>query len=182
MDPIASAFAPIIGLPSWNVRQGHGSFVDLEFGKPVLIVEEPKNRLIFIDGAPPQAIVRPARVSGEWNLWMYCCEWSLTLGEIQLAHCESDRIRITRALAVLNGPALTDVFVDPETGTSDFNFDLGCKFQTRPAPPGSYENEPAEQWSLRNPSGAWLTVRGDGTYKIESGAISDEGWERLPSP
>jgi hypothetical protein len=182
VNPISDAFSPIIGLPSWSVRQGHGSFVDLEFGEPVLTVGSPENRLIFLDEAPPRTLVRPARVSGEWNLWIYCCEWSLMLNGTQLAHCESDRVRIARALNVLNGQSLTDLTVDPGTAKTDFSFDLGCTLRTRPAPPGTYEHEPVEQWLIRNPSGVWLTVRGDGGYRLESKeAMSDDtGWKPLP--
>ncbi|RIJ76775.1 hypothetical protein D1871_10435 [Nakamurella silvestris] len=31
-------FAPMIGLPCWLVRRGHGSFVTLEFGSPQLTI------------------------------------------------------------------------------------------------------------------------------------------------
>src|SRR3954471_5716533 len=113
VDPVSSAFGPMLGMPSWLVAQGHGSFVTMEFGEPQLVFETPSIRPLRIEGAPSRARVRRAHVQGQWHLWIYCCEWSLALEDVQLAHCESDDLRILRSLRVLNGQALTAVNVSP---------------------------------------------------------------------
>lgn len=183
MDPIADAFAPILGQPSWLVRKGHGSFVTFEFGKPELEVREPHLGSVHIDGVPPKAMQRSTQVHGQWHLWLYCCDWSLSLGEIQIAHNQSDDITLARALHVLNGQAIASVSVDPGNGATRFAFDLGCTLTTTPAMAGTYSGEPVEQWFLHQPSGHALTVRGDGMYRLELGSTKDEDdrWLALPS-
>ncbi len=39
---LAEAFAPVIGRPCWNVKQGFSNFLTLEFGNPSLVVREPR--------------------------------------------------------------------------------------------------------------------------------------------
>jgi hypothetical protein len=33
-DPVAAAFQSVLGLPSWEVKRGHGSFLTMHFGSP----------------------------------------------------------------------------------------------------------------------------------------------------
>jgi hypothetical protein len=166
MHPIAEIVGPVLGHPSWLVEPGHGSFVTMEFGQPELDVREPESRKVRIEGAPEKTLQRSSFVSGEWHLWIYCCQWSLMLEGIQLAHCESDDITMRRALHVLNGQVLQAVEIEPADGRTRFNFDLGCSLLTAPAEAGSYEDEPVEQWYLFLRSGPVLAVRGDGGYEI----------------
>lgn len=176
MHPVASAFAPLIGMPSWEVKRGHGSFVTLEFGEPILEIGEPSDTLVFLDGAPPRLPTRSAYVHGQWHLWIYCCDWQLTAKQIELAHSESDDIRMARALRILNGQALVSVDVDHNDGSTVFKFDLGCKMATRP-----YDDEPHEQWMMKDPSGCWLSVRSDGRYSQTDGTspVDEQVWHPL---
>ena len=154
-----------------------------EFGEPELEVREPHLGIVHIDGAPPKALQRHTAVHGQWHLWVYCCDWSLSLNDTQIAHNESDDITLTRALRVLNGQAITAVSVDPSSGATHFAFDLGCTLATTPATAGTYSVEPVEQWFLYQPSGHVLTVRGDGKYRLELGSTKNEDarWLALPS-
>ena len=34
------AFAPVYGLPSWQVKHGHDSFLTFEFGEPIVEVHD----------------------------------------------------------------------------------------------------------------------------------------------
>jgi hypothetical protein len=183
VNPLLSAFSPILGLPSWLVAKGHGSFVTLQFGEPQLVIREPRMQPLFIDGGPSRARTRFVHIRGQWHLWIYCCEWSLTLNGVQIAHCESDDVTIARALRVLNGQALTSVESSSADGSSTFAFDLGCVLRTHPAPKGTYSEKPVEQWMLFQPSGDVLTVRGDGQYLVRDGRQpnDDNGWEQLPA-
>lgn len=182
MHPISDAFLPILGLPAWQVRKGHGSFITLEFGEPELTIEEPRVLPVLIDDAKARTMIRHVHVSGQWHLWIYCCAWSLTLDGAELAHCEADDTTIGRALRVLNGQALTSVEVEPADGGTTFAFDLGCALATRPLPDETPNGEPVEQWMLYQPSGAVLTVRGDGQYRLQPGNTpGDDGrWAPIP--
>ena len=125
MSAIAEAFAPMLGLPSWLVRRGHGSFVTLEFGEPRVEISETHLSRVLIEGAPPEAMRRYAFVKGQWHLWIYCCRWSLALNGTLLADNDSEGLRMARALHLLNGQAMTGVTVDPADGSTRFAFDLG---------------------------------------------------------
>lgn len=183
MHPIADTFGPVLGLPSWNVKKGVGSFLTLEFGSPVLTVHEPKPRTVRLgDGEPHTAMTRLTAVHGAWHLWIYCCEWSLTAGGRELASDESSDDAIEGALNVLNGQALKSVTVDPDDGSSKFVFDLGCILTTNPAPSETYGRGPAEQWMLYQPGGQVLALRDDGQYCNEAAEGPPEStWQSLPA-
>jgi hypothetical protein len=180
MHPIAELIEPVLGQPSWLVERGHGSFITMEFGQPKLDVREPRSRKVYIEGAPEKTLQRASHVRGEWHLWIYCCQWSLMLEGIQLAHCESDDVTMHRALHVLNGQVLQAVGIEPSDGRTRFNFDLGGSLLTLPAEAGVYDNEPVEQWRLYLRSDPVLSVRGDGTYKISDRHDKPETWRWLP--
>ena len=174
MTVVTDAFEPTLGRPSWLVRQGHGSFLTLEFGEPVLSVGTPRERPVFLgESLPPRLLCRDSYVRGTWHLWIYCCEWSLTVGRVEMAHSESDDTTMARSLGVLNGQALAQVEVDAQDGSTEFTFDLGCTLSTRPAPEGLYI-DPVEQWMLFQPSGHVLSVRGDGTYNDSLGTAPED--------
>ena len=156
MHPLTEIVEPVLGHPSWLVERGHGSFITVEFGEPELQVREPKPRKVHIEGAPEKTLQRSSFVTGQWHLWIYCCQWSLMLGDAQLAHCESDDVTMHRALRVLNGQELQAVEIEPADGRTKFSFDLGCSLFTLPAEAGVYEDEPVEQWYLYLRSGPVL--------------------------
>lgn len=183
VDPISEAFAAVLGLPSWLVRKGHGSFITLEFGDPKLSVDKPRLLPTFIDGGPARTMIRSAHVQGAWHLWLSCCLWSLRLNGVELAQSESEDHTIGRALGILNGQALTSVEVDPRSASTTFAFDLGCVLATRPSPATTRDEEPAEQWMLFQPNGQVLTIRGDGRFSQHAGNAppDDERWMPIPA-
>jgi hypothetical protein len=176
-----AAFAPLFGVPSWLVSKGHGSFITLEFGSPSLQIDEPRRMPLHITGAPTTALRRLAHVRGQWHLWIYCCDWSLLLHDVQLANNESDDITMNRALQVLNGQALVDVTINRHDAATKFTFDLGCVLETSPSPGHVYGVEPVEQWLLYQPDQNVLTVRSDGSYRLAPGDAAPEGapWSPL---
>jgi hypothetical protein len=144
MHPVSEALRPVLGRSSWLVKHGYGSFITMEYGEPQVDVREPLMLPVPIAGAPTKALQRYAFVHGVWHLWIYCCEWSLLLEDVQLAHNESDDITMDQALGVLNGQVLQAVDIEPVDGRTRFTFDLGCSLLTRPAPSGIYDDA-AEQ-------------------------------------
>jgi len=154
----------------------------MEYGEPHVDVREPRPWPLRIPGAPAKALRRSPFVRGEWHLWIYCCEWSLLLDDIQLAHNESSNVTMYRALRVLDGQVLQAVDIEPADGRTRFTFDLGCSLLTYPAPPGVFD-DPAKQWMLYSYSDAGLvvlSVYGDGTYCITDGAVKRGDEQRLP--
>lgn len=167
-DPIGSVFADLIGKPAWLVQRGYGSFITLEFGEPHLTVTmiEKRNR-------------RLATVTGDWHLWIYCCDWKISRGGERIARSSSREESITKGVAELDGQILTGVEVDPLTAASRFSFDLGGVLETKR---WKNEKDSFEQWLLYGPDGNVLTLRDDARYSWHQAreAPGTETWRRLP--
>ncbi len=156
------AFAPLIGLPCWQVQQGVGSFLTLEFGIPHLRIAEP----LRFRGSEKRRVT----IAGEWHVWIYCCEWVLSNNGRDLVNSDDERADIAEALDVLDGQALESVEIDASNANTTFRFDLGGELSTRRAPTGTYDEEPVDQWLLYQPNGDVLSLQSDGTYTTESGS------------
>lgn len=150
-DPLNTFIGPVLGLPAWGVKQGHGSFLTFEFGEPRLEVVERQS--------PTKGLRRDAHVHGQWHLWIYCCHWRALNDGAQLAWSEDDQASIGRAMAVLNGQKLIEVRVAPEEGRSTFTFDLGGSLETWPYGDDATE----EQWTIQTDTEAFA-YRADGLY------------------
>lgn len=185
VDPIDDLFKPLLGRPSWSVERGRESalfrdrpsMVFLEFGDPVLTIEEPRNWPVHIEGAPAETPGRLTFLRGQWHLTLTSCAWSLTLNSAQLATSLSEGNLIDRALDVLNGQALVAVDIDPHHAETAFEFDLGCILRTYPKPDGG-DAGPSEQWVLASIPSSYLSVRSDGQFKIRpvTESATTSGW------
>jgi len=151
---IEGIFSELYGIPCWNVRQGHGSFVTFEFGTPRLEIGKVVPRKPDDPRSYASRLVYPR---GDWHLWIYCCGWRMAQDGNILAANESTRECIAGACHVLNGQALDAFTCNPARGTSRFSFDLGGKLNT-----GPYDDELLEQWMLHCPDGSVLIYRSDG--------------------
>ena len=173
MRRIKQSFRPVLGLPSWGVENGWGSFLTFEFGEPKLVVREP-----YISDAPTtrvraRAAQRLVYPRGQWHLWIYCCAWKVTVNSKVVAEW-SKKAQSKRAPGVLNGQILTAV--TPLRGGRgwEFAFDLGAKLQTTP-----YDRS-SEQWMLFEPNDKVLSVRADKKYSYGNGARTPNKERWLP--
>lgn len=177
VDPIRQVFAPLLGLPAWNVMRGHDSMLTFEFGEPTLSIREP----VASPSPSPkvQEMLGKRRVSpvGEWHLWIYLCNWHCLSEDRQIASSEASDAAIDQAARALGGQRLMSIEVDPDKGSSTFTFDLGGRLETWPYPEGN-----DEQWSLSRRDGAVFSYRKDGCYCLsDANTLPDE--ERwLPWP
>ncbi|QND73997.1 hypothetical protein [Tardiphaga robiniae] len=174
-DPFYRAVAPLIGLPAWFVRRGHGSFLTLEFGAPSLRIREPK---VSPDNSGKVAALsrrRKVLPRGEWHLWIYCCHWRVLSRGEEIAWSEASDKKISAATSELDGQILTAAEADPAQGTSVFKFDLGATLQTWPYGSGD------TQWMLYMPSGDVFSYREDGSYSSGPGSLPPEQvvWQPL---
>jgi hypothetical protein len=138
----------------------------IEFGTATVEISQPTMCPVYLGDPPLTALRRRTSVHGEWTLTIALCEWELSLDHTVLAHSESVQPFMNRALTVMRGQALSAVSVDAASGASEFTWDLGAVLRTRPAPAGTYDDEPAEQWTLRRPDDQYLAVRGDGRFRL----------------
>jgi hypothetical protein len=153
-------FAPIIGLPCWNVKPGYGTFLTLEFGEPIEHVREP------IESDSKNARVREllakrhVSVHGEWHLWIYGCRWRVFVGEQVVGYSDlegSTKYWMENAAVTVDGKTLTAVALDPQRVTSVFTFSEDTRLETEP-----YDDE-SEQWNLYMPDGYVLCFEADGS-------------------
>lgn len=166
-SPIDAFVGQIVGLPAWNVKQGYGSFLTLDFGQPRLVVHERQTT----DGG----LSRDAYVKGAWHLWIYCCRWRVFQNRKELARCEDTREAIDRATSTLDGQKLLSLSVDPAGGRSTFTFDLGGIIDTWP-----YGDDPTqEQWIILSSSEAFV-FRANGSYSRHPSNTPPEKVEWLP--
>jgi hypothetical protein len=172
MDALAEAFEPVYGTPSWGVKRGVGSCLTLDFGTPRVEIDDVREFSAYVGPERMPVPRRIAQVKGEWFLWIYWCDWSLSWNDREIANSESEDLVIDRALHVLNGQSLTKVSAGAGDGTSTFSFDLSCTLQTRPAPPDDYaEDDRQEEWMFFHPPGRVLTLYGNGRLESKN---SDE--------
>lgn len=173
---VSQVFEPILGLPGWLVKKGQGSFLTFEFGDPSLRIREPMEPKPEASDAFNQYRTRRlVTVRGQWHLWIYCCDWEITEGEKLLAHSESSDEQIADATRYLDGQALQEVSVSPDSSTV-FRFDLGGVLRTK-----RWEKEEvSEQWLVYEPSGMVFGIHSNGMYTHHLGNTSPDDMVFLP--
>lgn len=145
-------------LPAWSAKQGHGSFLTMEFGDKIESRRTLDGRLVE---------------HGEWHLWIYMCGWTIEGPAEPGANSESSREEIRATLERLEGTPLTDVEVERHDAGTSFLFDEVCLH--------TYTTYPGDQelWLLYRPDGLVLSVYGSGHYSLGP-ANSTEGHILLP--
>lgn len=74
----------------------------VEIGRTILMP-------VHIEGAPERSPRRLVSVRGDWHLWIYCCDWSLTLNGIQQRVGHRDDVAGPLDLGEDTGVPLTDL-------------------------------------------------------------------------
>ncbi|HLT62156.1 MAG TPA: hypothetical protein VK020_13225 [Microlunatus sp.] len=129
-----SAVADLVGRRVWGAEQGHGSFLDLQFGEPR--PDDPRR--------------------GAYHLWVSQCAWRIEHGGELGAGSEDAPERIAAALHRLDGGTVTGVtFLRPSLSTI---FEFGEHRLVTFAVHTDPSEEHAEQWLLFRPDGQVLTV------------------------
>jgi hypothetical protein len=111
---IREILSPIFGKEAWGTDLGTGSFLTIEFGRPV----KTENK--------------STRLHGEWNIWLYGCGWRLEQGDCVLVGSEDRREKIASVIEVLNGQKLRDVKINGPAFDTTFLFENDlriCTFQ-----------------------------------------------------
>lgn len=157
--------APLVGQPVWGAKQGYGSFLNLEFCEPRLIVKEWISK--------DRGKCRHAYVQGRWTIWIYCCEWRFFADGEAIAWSEDSREDIARATGMMDGQKLTRISVNPASGKSSFVFDLGGLLETWPV--GDDPTE--EQWFVYGPEEVF-GYRADGAWsrQVPQTLPEQENW------
>ena len=156
VDQVESSFRPLLAKPCWNAKRGVGSFLTFEFGDPSLRVREPIGKLT-------SRLVIPV---GTWHLWIHSCDWRIHNGGELIAHSESIDSDISRAIAFLDGQAVSQIpEFDATAGQWMFWFDLGGVLTTKP-----YDAQVSDdQWLLFEPDSHVLVADGFGNLTRRKG-------------
>jgi hypothetical protein len=139
---IEEKLKPLLGKKAWGVALGVGSFITLEFGRPLAPYATKQGREV---------------IHGEWHLWVYDCAWRLETADGVLVASEDDRNEIEEAIKSLEGAALKLVELFPPALDTLLKFDNGLTLRLFPI----YSND-ADHWMLFTPEKKVLTI-GPGT-------------------
>ena len=162
MKTIDAITKELRGQVCWGVQWSHNNNLSISFGEPYLRILEPhvftKPKMGTIGEFGTRRIVT---VKGKLWLWFQCAYWKLTVGDSLTATISSSLRRKNMAMARLNSQKLTEIRVNPETGATEFTFDLGGSLQVR----RSTKKDSDPIWTLYNyNNGFVLEVRRDGTF------------------
>ena len=155
MKSIEQIFQDLTDLPCWNVKWDIDLGLSMNFGQPVLKIYEP------VPNSRRFAHYRQVNIEGEWLLWIMSGLWELSGYDFDpVRYASTPYKRKLRALLALDGQKIVKTAIDPVTGATQWEFDLGAKLSVR----RRKKSERNDIWSLNCPHGYTATVRADGKY------------------
>jgi len=159
---IYDSFKKVYGHPCWDVTTRYG--LAMEFGKPQLEIS------LFVEKHKyhykPKRITGPKRyvsVRGQWKLWIFMAHWKMSYKGKKIVTSSSSDYNLNRAASHLSGQKLVNIEVNPKTGATKFDFDLGCTIEARRWQKDSKD----DLWYLYIRDKYCLTMKGDGSYTYE---------------
>lgn len=173
MNATDRAWTDLVGRCCWGVSWERQLGLSMSFGEPALAVREPYESGSSSARLRRLASYRDVAVRGAWWFWALCGRWRLSLRDEGPVTPAASGRRIAEALALLTGQRLARAAVEPGTGATRLEFDLGGVLEVR----GSVCDDGA-LWSLYRPSGYVLSVRTDGQYSHERGT-HDSRWRPM---
>ena len=167
MNEPERVFREVVGQICWGSEYDSQLNLSLNFGDPHLWIREPRP-----DSKSEAMKRRRARAVGEWWLWVYIARWSLSVDGHHVTGRSSQK-KMRQALGRLDGQKLSDVRVNPRSGATDLEFDLGAKLQIR----RWNRTDTDDLWILYQPTGFALAVTSDGRASHQPAREPDEyGW------
>jgi hypothetical protein len=130
---IRDLFKQIKGLKPTRAKQGHGSFITIDFGRD--LSEEVKTR----SGTK-------TRYYGEWRLWVYMCAWRIDINKKPCAGSEDSREKIENCLSELVQRELNEVIILNDAFDATFIFGDNVELHLF-----SFYTQDQEQWLLFTP-------------------------------
>ena len=176
MNQIDNTLNQIYGKPCWGISYDCNVNLSMSFGDPMLTIREPFKPKSSSPGIREWASSRQVTIKGKWWLWVFCSYWKLSFDGERAASGASSFRQIQIALAKLSGQILTQAVINPHTGATRFEFDLGGTLDVR-----RFDRQSKHDlWMLYKPSGYVLTIRGDGRYSHQR--RSDHAEKMVPIP
>jgi hypothetical protein len=101
---VRARLQPLVGQKAWGVKLGQGSFITLEFGRPV-----EKRGVKY----------------GEWHFWVTCCAWRLDGERAMVAGSDDPREELAEKVKQLDGRTLQALELSGPAGQTELRFDGG---------------------------------------------------------
>lgn len=152
---ITNLFKRLVGLASFNVELGHGSFITFDFGKKILRQRKTHSGEIR------------TFCFGEWHLWIYMCAWRIDKNQKPFVGSNDTRELIREKLREMQGKELKSATILNDAFDAHFSF--GDEFELHLF---SYQVTDHEQWMLfvperktftAGPGAEWSYVDSGGT-------------------
>lgn len=175
MDAISKTFNQLYGKPCWGIEWDRQLNLSLSFGDPILHVREPFESTSKLPKIRELSSRRRVTVKGAWWLWVFCSYWKISFDSVSAASSSSSYLQKSKAMSKLQGQILEQVCINPRSGATRFEFDLGGVLEVR-----RFERDSKDDlWILYKPSGYVLTIRGDGQYSHMHKSNMKEKWRPL---
>jgi hypothetical protein len=175
MNVIQKNFTEIIGKPCWGVKYDCQTNLSLNFGNPYLSIEEPFESKSENSDIREHFASRRVFIQSDYFLWIYIARWKIIHKGKTIATTSSSYSRKMKAIGKLDGQILEKVQVNPNTGKTEFEFDLGCKLLVQRWSKG----EADELWAFYKPDDYVLSVYGNGFYTYQVGTDKNEKFIKL---
>ncbi len=154
----------LLGQLAWHVERGHGSFITMQFGDPVLEVREPKvGKKVDSEKVTRLLACRKVSVLGAFHLWVQYADWEIICQKRLIAHSKIKKLDLDSGLKILDGQRLLSVSSENARSSVVFKFDLESELIVTY---GSYEeSQPLVSFYDRNGFvGAIFFAESRGTY------------------
>lgn len=166
MTSAQDIFRPLIGLPAWQVRRGHGSFLTMEFGEPHLEIRQPRVVVGEVDERVKKNFQRRrVFVLGKWHFWVQYCNWTLVNPNGRVSSDDTDTAKVDKCLGELDGQILIEVCEDINRASCDLKFDLGGVLMHWPSP----EFLDDDQWTVHCEDKSVYAYQTNGTVVFTPG-------------
>jgi hypothetical protein len=165
MKSVSEILSRLNGQVCWGVEWDCNVNLSMSFGDPILTIREPATKKFNSPDLKELFSSRRITVKGKWWLWVFCSYWKITFPNHPGASSSSSYRQKRIAMAKLDGQRLCSVQINPQTGATQFDFDLGGKVNIRRFD----RNSNHDLWMLYEPDGYVLTIRGDGQYSYQPG-------------
>lgn len=163
-------FAPLRGHLAWGIHRSYGTCLAMEFGEPHREIREPCASPSASSERGRRLLTRRrVQIVGDWCLAVLHAHWEIRTEQAAATSFESEPAQVDKALAELDGQALTDVRDGRAPGSYSFHFDLGGSLTIWP----SSEAE-EDQWRLCQFRGSLAALRNDGALVVQAKPVSKE--------
>ena len=149
-----SDIAAIVGNKAWNAKIGHGSFITIEFGRPL--------------------VSRNCESHGEWNLWVYMCSWRIEKDGNFLAGSGDSEENMTEAVKQIDGCRLTSFSVSSPFLDSILSFEQGIVLRLFSVYSDHDDNESVQHWILYMPDNKVIVAGPGSRWIIEETSTEGE--------